>query len=439
MFRWMLKIPKWGFFIFLIFGGSSIFFLWYLYLAPWHRQVASIERKQEAEKVAKKAASLEGRTDRLFIADGGIYDAESGERIFTNWLNGDAPSRLFYDAKSNKLIGKLERGFVRYAMDGTREAELGLDYSPAFSADLKNALYCKNGDIWAAEIDWNAFSFINERQITHYGEFGGLSLNSNLWLSSPRVIFIQHKLKVLKVDFDSGSVKPANIPGKDIDQRRSPDMGLLLGEERNQLFAFVVESGKLTTWPIGREAFNGCQWLGEKKSAVLIGGQKIGIFDRDANTFLPVVLLPFACQRIGESSPNGRYVFCASRTTQVLVDMQDKTAKTIDGGNGLGWIDDSIYIFAREVPDTDRRGVWLQIPGGEPRRVTDEPYLVSRNGAQGAIFRLPITASGAPGKIIFVTKKAVYRMNPDGSGLAEIFTLPRAPTHMLSVEAWPLR
>lgn len=235
--RRLLKIPKWALVISVFVASTIIFLGWYSFFSPRPREIARIEEKKAIDDTKQRVVYLQDKTHRLFLANGDLYDAETGNRILTNWLKDHVPSRLFYDSESHKLYGRLEKGFARFALDGSVEATLGLDYSPAFSDDLAKALYCKNGDIWTADVDWKAFQFTNERQVTRTGEFERLRVSDSILLSSPRYLILKNKMKAIQVDMDTGAYKPSKIPGKDIQQRRSPDC--------TQCFAYDVETDKV--------------------------------------------------------------------------------------------------------------------------------------------------------------------------------------------------
>jgi hypothetical protein len=153
------------------------------------------------------------------------------------------------------------------------------------------------------------------------------------------------------------------------------------------------------------------------------------LYDRPTHQLSEIAALPLQLSRVGEPSPDGRFVFCTGRGSGVLVDLEQKTATAITGGAGIRWITKNTFAFSREVPDSDLRGTWLQTAGEAERRVSPEPYLVGKS--DGYIMSLPTLEM-----VVFATKHGLSKMKPDGSELAEVVRLPHPPTQALDVQEW---
>jgi hypothetical protein len=153
------------------------------------------------------------------------------------------------------------------------------------------------------------------------------------------------------------------------------------------------------------------------------------LFDRTQDTVSEIVTLPSQLSKIGEPSPDGRFVFCAGRGSGVLVDLEQKSATAISGGVGIHWISKDTFAFSREVPDTDLRGTWLQTAGESERRVSPEPYLVGKGG--GFIMSLPNLEMA-----VFATKHGLSKMKLDGTEVVELLKLPAPPAQVLDIQEW---
>src|ERR1700736_609169 len=118
IWRWLRAFPKF-ILLFVVFVGSTLAFaFWYFTRSPKVRKIdyAAIEKAREER--AKQALKAEGRIERLVMVDRDLYDAESGELIFTHWLGENIPVKLFWERQTKTVLAQYERGFVRYGMDG---------------------------------------------------------------------------------------------------------------------------------------------------------------------------------------------------------------------------------------------------------------------------------------------------------------------------------
>ena len=183
------------------------------------------------------------------------------------------------------------------------------------------------------------------------------------------------------------------------------------------------------TAPVGRGAINDYQWLDNDHCAAIAAGKAVILYDRARNTLDDIAALPGHCNRIGEPSPDGRFAFCAGLGAGVLVDFKMKTAVPVTAGAGTLWVANDTFAFSREVPDSDLRGMWLLTVGEGERRISPEPYLVSKTGA--ALLKL-----ASVGSVAFLTTHGLSTMKPDGTALARIVPLANPPSQVLEIELW---
>jgi hypothetical protein len=412
-------------------SGQHIAFL-LLAVYPERKRVA---HPQAVEDIGPKVALVASKWERLLLVDNDLIDLDSGKVIFKNWLQNGVPLQLFYDASAKKIIARYERGFARYSLAGREEARLSQSNKAVFSNDLKFAVFAKEKEVWRADIDWLAFKFTNERQLTSIEQFNEANFADNVVLLAQQTLVVRNFNALLRVNLETGSVKPMRIPGGDIAKRRSPDNKWLVGLQNGQFYCYDVDADEPKTIPVGRGVMNDFQWLGNDKCLALAAGKAVVLYDRLANSLAEVVALPFPCFKIGEPSPDGRFVFCAggiNLSEGALVDVENKTAERVRGGAGVAWVSNDTFAFSREVPDSDLRGTWLQTAEQAERRISPEPYLVTNAGAQ--LLTLP-----SAGLMILETSHGLSKMKPDGSELAGLVNLSRPASHVLGIQEWKVK
>src|SRR5581483_12267786 len=76
------------------------------------------------EDIRPKVEKVEANPGHYVLVDNALYDSESGELVFANWLKQGMPMRLFWQPREHKFLAQYERGFVRYNFNGTVDAEL---------------------------------------------------------------------------------------------------------------------------------------------------------------------------------------------------------------------------------------------------------------------------------------------------------------------------
>src|SRR2546430_13887347 len=92
------RLPK----VALVFGvigiSTALFAFWWFTRSP--KKVAShrVEEARVQDDTKKKAEQVGASIGHLILVDNDLYDFESGELIFTQWLKSGMPQRLFYDS-----------------------------------------------------------------------------------------------------------------------------------------------------------------------------------------------------------------------------------------------------------------------------------------------------------------------------------------------------
>lgn len=381
--------------------------------------------------IGPQLALLESKRGRVLLVDNDIYDLDTGKMIFSNWLKDGIPLRLFYDLPGKKFVARYEHGFVRYALSGASEATLTQKVKCAYSNDLKFALFGRAKDIWRADIDWKEFKFVNERRVTSIEQFNDQMLAESIVLQSDKALLVHTMNKVLRVDLESGDVKPMQISLNEMGKRRSPDGRSAVGLEGGKFYSYDVESNTAKGMVLGRGVINDYQWLGDERCAALLAMKSVLLYDREKHDLSEIAALPVPCNRMGEASPNGRFVFCVSGVTHrgTLVDTVKKSATQVSAGAGVGWVSDDTFAYSRDVPDSDLRGTWLQTVGEGERRVSPDPYLVNAKASS----LVPLKPFGL---VIFVTKHGVAKMKTDGTGFEEFIKTPTPPQRLVTVDIW---
>lgn len=427
-FGWIRAFPKFVLVFTLIVGSTVAFGVWWFVLRPFSS--LNWGGPRVVEDIGPKLAKLEAKQGRLLLVDNDLYEVDTGTLIFKSWLQKHGmPKRLFQDGQTRKFIAQYDRGFVRYEASGAVETALLHKFTPAFSDDLKWVLFARDKDIWRADVDWKEFKLANERKVTAIEQFNETYFADNIILGTEKTLVVRNSNKLLRVNLESGDVKPVRIKLNDIGDRRSPDSKSVVGVEGGQFYCYDVDSDELKTIPVGRGAVNDYQWLGNDRCVFIAAGRTVMLYDRPSHTLNEIVALPSQLSTIGEPSPDGRFVFCAGRGSGVLVDLEQKTATAITGGAGIQWISKDTFAFSREVPDSDLRGTWLQTAGESERRVSPDPYHVGKSG--GFIMSLPNLEM-----VIFATKHGLSKMKLDGSEVVELLKLPVPPAQVVGIQEW---
>ena len=164
------QFPKYALVLGVIVGSTALFAFWWL---THSRSKPRLFQEPVVDQAAirAQAAKAEAAVGTLILVDDNLVDARTGEVLFKHWLRGDNPTRLFYNPMAKKLYGQYDRGFARYAFDGTREASMmGVD-ALAICDDFKKVVFARKKNVWVADTDWQNFRFVNERQVTNIDSF----------------------------------------------------------------------------------------------------------------------------------------------------------------------------------------------------------------------------------------------------------------------------
>ena len=405
------QFPKYALVLGIIISSTALFACWWLFRS---RPKSPEQRQDDAARraaIARNAVKAETLVDYLFLADDDLYEAKEGTLLFKNWLHGDHPLRLFYDAKTKRILGQYKEGFARYAFDGTREAAMMMANQPEFYDGFKHIVFAKQKNVWSAEVDWQNFCFTNERQVTTINSFYEGNFADNIQLLTNKTLVVRSLNNLLRVDLANGNVKPVRIPLKDIAKRRSPDNRWIVGTMPGQFFCYNVDTDEGKTIPIRRDGISDFLWLNNDRCICLANGKFIVAYERLSHTLNEVTTLPFQCFKIGEPSPDGRFIFSAGGIDGrdgTLVDLEEKTANRVNGGAGITWVSKDTFSFSRDILDSDLRGTWTQKVGGSEKRMSSEPCLASNGG-------LKLTVISPAKLLVLVTRPGLNILELDGS------------------------
>ena len=424
------QFPKYALVFGLIVGSTVLFSVWWVFHS---RKPDESGVPAPVEDIGPKLALVEAKWERLILVDNDLYDTDDGQLIFRHWLQESVPLRVFFDADAKKIIAQDAAGFVRYGLDGHLEARLAKTFPVVFTLDLKAAVYAKDKEVWHADVDWKAFTFTNERKVTSIEQFNESHFAENVALLTAKTLIVRNFNTLLRVNLDTGAVKPTKLPLGEIGSRRSPDSKWVVGMVGEQFYCYDVDADEAKSIQIAwGSAMKEFQWLGNDRCLGLAGGKAVVVYDRLAHSLAEVTALPFPCFKIGNPSPDNRFVFCAGGLggrDGALVDLERKTATRLNGGAGIAWISNDTFAYSREVPDSELRGIWKKKTGESEKQISAEPYLVSDAGPQ--LLTLP-----AIDLTVFETKHGLEKMRPDGIKAGELLKLHQPASHVLGIQKW---
>ena len=420
----LLKLfPKFALVAAVLILSTGLFAVWWSNRSP--KQAPSGAEVSAKADTSRQEAEIEREFGKLVLADNDLYNIETGECLFKNWLKGGMPLALFFDPGTKKLIARYEKGFVRYNPDGSEDASI-LQAAPiAVMPDGKTILFVKGGDIWRANIDRRAFKLTDEKQVTSIGEFMDRDFAESILMETEKTLLVRNKNQLLRVNLDTGETHWAKFPPVNLKQR-SPDGKYLVGDQGGKFFCYDLDTDNAQTIELGkRVGMTDYLWLDDKRCACIENGAVVKLYDRESNALNAVAELPVKCRHIVLPSPDGRFAFCANDGGKgVLVDFQKRTANPVQGGSGMAWVDGKTFMFSRDVQDSGLRGTWMQAPGEPERRVSPQPYFVYRKGSS----LLPL------GKIVvFIGKNNLMKIAADGTGLKEAGNMAATPSRLIGI------
>ena len=430
VWRFLKSVPKYLLVLVVLVGSTGLFIFWRMFLSPEKRAQAEAKQEEIRQEKRESAEVAREHAERLILIDNKLYDSETGELLFFNWLKDEMPQKLFIEPERTSVLAQYENGFVRYGFDGAKLASLTLPHGFPVDDTYRWALYCKDGDIWRADVDWKSLKFTNERKVTSTGQFQEKFFGRSFLFGTEETLVLTVMNQQLLVNLASGEVKQVRYPLDNLVKRRSPDSKFLVGVERGQFYCHEVDKDETKTLALGRAPISDYQWAGNDKCFLLVGGTSIAVYDRVRHSLSEICSLPGQCVRIGELSPDGRFLFCQSRNGLALVDTEKKKLETSFAGEGIFWLDPVSFIFSRDVPDSAQRGVWIYKVGSVPKRILDQPYRVARSG--DSVLRL------ASGSVVFVSGTSVMRFNPGDSSTKEVLKNAGSKAdRLLELSKWP--
>jgi len=367
------RFPKFIVVAVVLIGSTTLFGIWWFTHSPRKLADDHAAEIQQEQDTARKVAEIEAKMGHLILADNDLYNVDTGELIFQNWLSEGMPLKLSYDAPSKKLVARYKNGFVRYNLDGSENAKLLQRFTMVISDDNKWVVYVKDKDIWRADVDWQAFKLTNEKQVTSIGLFQEPFFAENIALGTDKTLVVRNLMKLLRVDLETGDVHPAVLPRANLARQRSPDSKSIVGIQNGKLYCYDVDSDSAKTTPAARLEMNDLQWLGNDRAACVLNEKVVATYDLASNALTEICQLPILCTKIGEPSPDGRYIFCANNRQGVLVDLQGKTATPVTGGAGITWVSNDTFAFSRDVSDSNLRGTWIY--DGKEKRIYKNPCI----------------------------------------------------------------
>lgn len=441
------KFPKWAIAATIVVVSTGLFAFWWFFLKPrWNlgsgstptasRSEPSTPEPDEWERRRVLAETLSERVDTLVVAGNDLYDVETAELIFQNWLQGGCPPVLYYDAGTRKFIGIARGGLVRYDFTGKKNAVIGEPYGAAFTHGFKLALYAKGGDIWKAIPDWSNFTLTKDLQVTKGGQFTDAFMTQNIQMATDNMLVVRQLPNLLEVNLNTGDMRPTRLPPGNSFQNQSPDGRMLAGMIREgritKFYAYDVEKDNAETFELpARKALNEIMWLGDDRCVVLAGGDILLLYDRKRNAFNPLVSLPMPCNKILGPSQGGKRFFCGSRRGALLIDVEAKTSEPfLHPAENMDWLSDDALIYSATLPDSARRGTWFMRVGAEPVRLTEEPYVFTRGGKSCEV------VLKKRGLVAFGTASGLFRAETGGIGFTQVKSWRSPAGALIAIENW---
>lgn len=432
--RFVRQFPKFAVVAGVFIVSTVLFSVWWMWFSPWARRKGDDGAAQRRAYLAQQAALIEERAGRLFLAGNDLYDAGTGEVLLKNWLGGDMPSNLFYEPDTKTYLARFPRGLTRYNLDGSQQTSLAMRYTVAFSDHFSQALYAKDKDIWQAPVHLTELKLGEEKQVTKMGIFYERYLIENIVLATGKILVLLHENTLLRINLESGEVKPTALPLQGYQRRLSPDGKRLIDTQGSTLYLYDVETEETKTHPLGgrRVVVIDYLWIGPERCALLVGGQAVAFYDASKNALEEATPLPVPCQVLGGVSPDGKFLLCGvnrHNPASLAFEIETKKIETLPGGlQGVGWASGDSLLFMREIPDSSLRGTWLKKLGHPEIRITEDPYLVTHAGGSLA---LPLPEAGWA---VFVTRQGICRIKPDGSDFKLVATVEKTPARLIAIQ-----
>lgn len=420
------QFPKYMLVIGVILTATVLFWLWWNFRSPTSTKNSGEIAAQKAAKIEEVAATLPAKVGNLIMADGDLYELESGKLLLKQWLKEEQPLKLYYDEEFQKMIGRYPLGLIRFNLNGKQDRSITWQHGLVIDDEMSTALFAKDQDIWKAKIDMRKFELVDEQRVTTTGGIMERFFAQSIILRTPSVLVIRNMNQTLRVDLASGNVTSIKMQVPGLKDNRSPDGAMVVGATaermRPKFFAYDLEKDDSKVFDLDtRSRITAFQWLDQNRCAFLEGGTVLKIYDRQRQEIENVMQLPLLATTMASPSPTGRFVFCGSFRESVLVDTETKKALPLETpAQNYQWIADDTLLCARDVPDTNSRGTWLWKVGEDEARISTEPYTFSGNGA-ASILSIKDT-----GFITFAARGGLFKMKL-GDQQAQMFAPIKNP------------
>ncbi len=438
MLNWRLikQFPKYAVVLGVIIVSTGLFGFWWYFRRPSpvvQTPPTDVAPAKPAEDSGEKIAQ---RIEHLILANDDLIDIESGEVVAKNWLNGDRPLKIWFDEQNRKIIGRFERGFKRYALNGKEEALIGHRNGVLASEDRDFAIYAEQGDVWRADVDWSAFSLVNAKRLTSIGGFNDQFFAQGLVLATKKALVVLNMNQLLRVTLDNGEVTPMQVMVNQSNERRSPDGAVYMGDtyagKGRAVYAYDVDSNSVKTAELPRSSVTSVVWAGKNDCYILADGQVLYRFDRSKGSFDEVMKIPLFVSVITEPSENGRFLICAYQGGAAFADLEKKKFLPLEHpAQNVSWAGADTIALSTNAMDSNLRGTWLlKLDGSKPVRVSLEPYMLDGNG-QSSLLVLKDS-----GQVILGTRTGLFKMKP-GEAQAKMFSSFTAPSvRLISIQKW---
>ena len=435
--RLLKQVPKLAVALGVLITSTVLFGIWWRFWKPKTHQASVVHQAGAVnEQPDAKFAQMAPKMDRLILAEDNLIDIDSGEVVSANWLNGEHPLKIWFDAASNKVIARFERGFKRYNLDGREDATLWHRNGLIVADDMDLAIFADQGDVWKAGIDWSGFKLTGEERATSIGGFQDNYFAQNLVMASKKAFVVRNMNQLVRVNLGSGEVAPLPLTHTDAAVRRSPDGGIFMGDQTGAggttLYAFDVATGEVKTKELGPQTgVTSVLWLDKDHCCILVNAQFIVMYDRAKGSYEQHMKLPARIVQLALPSPSKRFVVFLGEGKAGFVDLEKKEVIPLTAAvQNFDWIADDTVIMANTTMDSNQRGTWVMKLGQNANRVSTEPYPFADSG-KGSVLALK-----QAGMVIFGTQSALFKMKPDGTDAVKFSNLQRPVLRLQPIENW---
>lgn len=439
MFKWRFikQFPKIALVVGVFVVSTGLFGFWWYFQRSRTDKKTDVVEDIKKSKVAEIAVAIPSMEGHLLVADGDLYELDSGKLLLKDWFKEALPKKLFLDVQNGKLIAKYDKGLMRFGLDGTRDAAISGNLGLLINDRMDLAVYAKDKDVWKASIDCRDFKLVDEQSVTTTAGFMEQYFVENVLLGTEKVLIVRNMNQLLRVNMVTGEVTSTRIPLTGLKNQRSPDGAILVGgvtEPRSQkFFAYDVEKDEVKYFDLDfRMKVTEFAWLNQNTCAYLVAGVALGVYDREKQEIHQLLQLPVQANEMLRPSPTGRYIFCGGFRGISLVDIEGKKIVPLGTvAQNYEWIADDVLLCARDVPDSNLRGTWVKKIGEEEVRVSTEPYRFDSRGGGSSVL-----AVKDAGIVFFATRGGLFKMKLGGTEAQMFAPLTKPLTHFVYIEKW---